>query len=94
MPRFNIVVLAISLLAPAAFAATPGSSADGERLHAAKCAGCHDTAVYTRKDRRVRSLDGLKHQLEGCAHMAKEDFSPAETQSLLKFLNDRYYHFP
>ena len=81
------------LLTPIAHAALPGDSADGKRLHDANCMACHDTAVYTRKDRFVRSLDALKQQLEGCSHMAKKEFSAIETQNIIKYLNDRFYQF-
>jgi len=81
------------LLTPSAHAALPGDSADGKRLHDANCMGCHDTGVYTRKDRAVQSLDALKQQLEGCSHLAKKEFSVTETQNIVKYLNDRFYHF-
>jgi hypothetical protein len=71
----------------------PGDSADGKRLHDANCMGCHDTSVFTRKDRLVQSLDALKKQLASCTHMAKKEFSASETQDLLKYLNDQFYHF-
>jgi hypothetical protein len=79
---------------PAAYAAPlPGDSASGQRLFEASCMGCHDTGVLTRNDRVVQSLDALKEQLTGCAHMAKKEFSESETQDLLKYLNDQFYHF-
>jgi hypothetical protein len=82
------------LLMPSAYAASlPGDSDDGKRLHDANCMGCHDTSVFTRKDRLVQSLDALKKQLATCAHMAKKEFSASETQDLLKYLNDQFYHF-
>ena len=82
------------LLMPSAYAASlPGDSADGKRLHDANCMGCHDTSVFTRKDRLVQSLDALKKQLASCSHMAKKEFSASETQDLLKYLNDQFYHF-
>jgi cytochrome c5 len=81
------------LLAPSVHAALPGDSAEGKRLHDASCTGCHDTSVYTRKDRLVRSLDALKEQLVGCSHMAKKEFSATETQNIIKYLNDRFYQF-
>ncbi len=76
-----------------AHAALPGDGAQGKGLHDAHCMGCHNTAVYTRKDHLVRSLDGLKQQFESCSHMAKKEFSPAETQNIIKYLNDRFYRF-
>ena len=90
-------ILGISLLVllmPSAYAATlPGDSAEGKRLHDANCMGCHDTSVFTRKDRLVQSLDALKKQLASCTHMSKKEFSASETQDLLKYLNDQFYHF-
>lgn len=94
MNRSCFAGLAIVLLGSSAVhAELPGSVAAGQILHTANCTGCHDAGVYTRKERTVRSLDGLAQQLQGCSHMAKKNFSPGETQSLVKFLNDRYYHF-
>ena len=82
------------LLMPSAYAASlPGDSADGKRLHDANCMGCHDTGIYTRNDRVVQSLDALKKQLASCTHMAKKVVSASETQDLLKYLNDQFYHF-
>ena len=81
------------LLMPAAHAALPGDAAAGQRLHQASCTGCHDASVYTRSSRMIRSLDALKHQVEGCGRAAKQDFSAAQLHDLVKYLNDRYYHF-
>lgn len=93
MNRFFIASLMMALLVPVAHAVVPGNSVEGQKLHAANCSGCHDAGVYARKDRMVRSLDDLQKQLQGCSHAAKKDFSPTETQNLLKYLNDSYYHF-
>ena len=81
------------LLTQSAYAALPGDSAAGQRLLQANCTGCHDTSVYTRQNRRVGSLDALKQQVEGCSHLAKKEFSATETQDLVKYLNERFYHF-
>ena len=82
-----------ALLIPIAHAALPGDGTEGQRLHQANCTGCHDSSVYTRQNHIVRSLDALKHQVEGCGHATKKEFSAAETQNLVKYLNDGFYHF-
>jgi mono/diheme cytochrome c family protein len=84
----------LALLAPSAYAASlPGDSANGQRLLDANCMTCHQTDIFTRKDRKVQSLDALKDQLVACSHAAKKDFSASEMQDLLKYLNDQFYHF-
>ena len=94
MKGIMCVSLLILLIPSIAYAAAlPGDSADGKRLHDANCMGCHDTSVYTRKDRLIQSLDALKERLGDCSHMAKKEFSASETQNIIKYLNDQFYHF-
>ncbi len=92
MKRVLSAVLLL-MLTRAAYAALPGDFAEGKRLHDANCTGCHDSGVYTRKNRQVRSLDALKDQLQSCGHMVKKEFTAAQAQDLTKYLNDRFYRF-
>ena len=80
-------------LAASAHAALPGDSAEGKRLHDANCTACHDISVYSRKDHKVQSLNGLKRQVGDCTHMAQKEFSPVERQNIVKYLNDQFYRF-
>ena len=92
--RRNLCVTCLILALSSAYAAAlPGDSAEGKRLHDAYCMECHNTDIYTRKDRIVQSLDALEKQLVGCTHMAKKEFSASEMQDLLKYLNDQFYQF-
>ena len=84
----------LMLLMPSAYASElPGDSSEGKRLYDANCMGCHDTSVHTRKERIVQSLDALKKRLGDCGHMAGKEFSAAETQNIIKYLNDQFYQF-
>jgi cytochrome c5 len=92
--KVSLGVLLLVLLMPSAYASSlPGDAANGKRLYDANCMECHDTSVFTRQDRIVQSFDALKKRLAGCEHMAKKEFSDSETQDLLKYLNDQFYHF-
>lgn len=71
-----------------------GDMPEGKRLHDAKCMSCHDTRVYTRKDRQIKSLEALKQQMESCGHMAKIELAEPEKQSLVNYLNTQFYRFP
>lgn len=93
MRHWLMACLALATLAATAQAAPAGNVAAGERLHVANCTSCHDTGIYTRKDRRVGSLDALNAQFQSCSHMTKKEFTPTEVRDLTKFLNDRFYHF-
>ena len=92
MQRIRYGFLLIALI-PSAYAALPGDIISGQRLYDANCMSCHDASIHTRSDRKVRSLEALKQQVAGCSHMAKKDFSVAEKQSIVKYLNERFYHF-
>ena len=94
MRRIAPVVLLV--LAPlGAHAALPGDAAAGKRLLDTYCMRCHDTSVYTRKDRQIQSLPGLRRQVKACGDMStRRDFSAAETQDVVKYLNEHFYRFP
>ncbi len=89
IPCVSLVIV----LTSGAHAALPGDSAEGKRLHNASCMTCHDISIYTREDHAVQSLDELKQQVQGCGHMAQKHFSISETDSIIKYLNDYFYHF-
>jgi mono/diheme cytochrome c family protein len=92
--RIILCASLLILLMPSAYSASlSGDSAEGRRLFHANCTACHGTDIFTRKDRLVQSLDALKQQLASCTHAAKKEFSASETQNLLKYLNDQFYHF-
>lgn len=92
MKRVLFGVLFI-LLVPSVLAALPGDGAKGKQLYDANCTKCHDSSVFTRKDRRVRSLDALKGQLDACGHAANINLTPGQKQDLVKYLNDQFYRF-
>ncbi len=57
--KILLSAIVLTILALFAHAAVPGDAAEGKRMHNANCTGCRDSAVYTRKEHRVRSMDGL-----------------------------------
>lgn len=89
-----LVFASTASIASGALAALPGDSAEGKRLHDSNCTGCHDSSVYTRQTRTVRSVDALKQQLETCGHAANKNLSAADRQNIVKYLNERFYKLP
>lgn len=87
------MMIALSL-SSAVFAADEATIAHGQQLHDEKCTSCHDTKVYTREERRVQTLQDLSNQVNFCMKgPAKADWSVSETNSVIEYLNQKFYKF-
>jgi mono/diheme cytochrome c family protein len=90
-------VLALSFtflpLAVQAAAFLPGNPAAGKKLHAAQCVACHDSSLYTRANRRVKTVEGLMKQVNGCNTQLKTNLSGDQINDLVIYLNETYYRF-
>ena len=94
------MLLAVSLLLAAA-AAHAADPAEGKKLVAEKkCDICHHnktmgdaSAIYTRKDRRVTSLEKLKGQVSACNTELNLQLFPDDEEHIVAYLNDTYYKF-
>jgi len=88
------ILLVTALFASTAMAEDKTTPSAGQKLHDAKCMGCHKTDVYSRADHRVKSMQALSHQVENCMKgPADANWSPAETQSVVEYLNTKFYKF-
>jgi mono/diheme cytochrome c family protein len=86
--------LLLGLIAtPAPAALLLGDAGRGAKLHADNCEGCHDTGLYTRTNRRVKSVEGLMAQVDMCNGNLRRGLSKQQRDDLVKFLNDTYYKF-
>jgi mono/diheme cytochrome c family protein len=90
-----MVALAWFAAAPAvsATALLPGDAARGKALHQAQCTTCHDSAVYTRPDRRVKTVEGLLAQVQFCNRNLGGKLSREQVNDLVQYLNQTYYKF-
>jgi len=68
-------------------------AANGKVLHDANCDSCHDDGVYTRKERRVTSADGLRKQVQRCEQALGLKWFDEDVDDVTAWLNDNYYHF-
>jgi CxxC motif-containing protein (DUF1111 family) len=87
--------LLISILLSMALRMQPALPGDGEgkKLHDANCTTCHSTSVYTRQDRKVKSLSALSKQVASCTHMAQAALTEDEQKSVVEYLNQQFYKF-
>ncbi len=82
-----------------ATAATAADAPSGKTLHDGNCTQCHINIVggdgndlYTRKDRRVTTLPGLKKQVQRCKSNAGLAWNAQQVDAVTAHLNDTYYH--
>lgn len=86
----------LSLLICAITFATSSSAADsgnGSELHLESCTRCHDSAIYTRADRKVQNLPSLGTQVRFCKDNLGVTWFDDEVDDVIGFLNQNYYHF-
>lgn len=75
--------------------------ADGKALHDASCLQCHaaltgggdGNGLYSRADRKVKTLSGLEKRVANCAIAADANWTPAQQQQVIEYLNSRFYRF-
>lgn len=95
MKKSIFAVFLLGCLAPAVQAESmlPGDAAKGKQLHDAGCVSCHGSEVYTRKDRRIKTVEGLIGQVNACNRNLSRSYSNAQLNDLTKYLNETYYKF-
>lgn len=91
MKRLGLSLILIPLLA-----GTAVSAADlqrGQELVQTHCKRCHDSEVYTRSERRVTSLPGLRKQVQRCELMLGLTWFDEDINNTATYLNQEYYKF-
>lgn len=65
----------------------------GKNVHQNHCLKCHSDAVYSRKNRFVKSLNALGKQVRVCRDNTDAPWFNEDTDAVIKFLNKKYYRF-
>jgi mono/diheme cytochrome c family protein len=96
-----IAFCAVTILAlPARGAMLLGDANAGKQLVKQHCMACHvaqfggdGSKIYTRKDHKVKSTEGLLAQVERCNQNVGTHFNEKQINDIVKYLNDTYYKF-
>ncbi len=70
-----------------------GDAALGKKLYDSQCTSCHDTSVHTRKDRKIKTLEGLIGQVNRCNTQLDRRYTDAQVNDLIAYLNSAFYKF-
>ncbi|MFO1350959.1 MAG: hypothetical protein U1F68_09915 [Gammaproteobacteria bacterium] len=66
----------------------------GRQLYENHCTSCHADIVHLRDKKITRTLDDVRHQIARWKGVLNLDWTAAEMEDVLQFLNDNYYQFP
>ena len=65
----------------------------GQALHEQHCLSCHDSGVYTRADRKVKSPEGLRKQVQRCELSLGLSWYDEDVDNVAHYLDQTYYKF-
>lgn len=83
----------LSVLAASDVNMTLGDAKAGAKLHQKYCMKCHNSNVYTRKVKIVRSYEGLVGRVKACSQQTGVSFSRKQLQDVTEYLNHNFYDF-
>jgi mono/diheme cytochrome c family protein len=93
-PTYLILLAGVVVSGPAGAA----DARQGERLHQQHCVGCHvsltggdPNSLYTRDNRRVTSLNGLRRQVQRCELQLGLRWFDDDIDSVTAYLNETFY---
>ena len=91
--KIRSLVTALLLFGWTAVTPAENKDFDAEHFVNTKCVACHDSTVYTRPDRRVKSLDRLESQVRMCDANLNTRLFEDDLLAVVDYLNERYYEF-
>ncbi|MGB5179757.1 MAG: cytochrome c [Gammaproteobacteria bacterium] len=87
-----LIVISLCL----AIASSPLLAADiknGRQLQQKNCMSCHDDSMYTRDNRRINDLSGLRTQVQRCESTLGLTWFDEEVDDVTAYLNKSFYKF-
>ncbi|MGD8914852.1 MAG: cytochrome c [Candidatus Thiodiazotropha sp.] len=90
MIRILIPAMVLTLASTTSLAADPAA---GKQLYKEHCVKCHDSEVYTRKNRRISSLQALHKQVRFCEQNLGLTWFDDQIEDTAAYLNQEYYNF-
>ena len=77
-------------------AATATQAADikkGKTLQQENCMRCHDDGMYTRENRFIKDLTGLRAQVQRCESTLDLTWFDEDVDAVTNYLNKEFYKF-
>ena len=72
---------------------TAGDKIKGKKTHDQHCQMCHKTEVYSRPNKRIKTLPGLIGQVQNCNQQIGGKLTKPQTDDVITYLNSTFYKF-
>ncbi len=85
-----------------AIATLLGNAEQGAPIHKQRCAECHavrfggdGSAIYTREDHRIKTIEGLMQQVQMCNQntQGSSTLSTEQEDDITAYLNETFYRY-
>ena len=93
MKTFALFVTLALAIGSAQAALLPGDAAKGKVVQEKHCSTCHDTGMYMRADRKVKSVEALIGRVNGCVRQTGAKLDRDQINDLVKYLDESFYKF-
>lgn len=96
MNKLLIPVMTGLILASPLASAVPFAKGDpkaGKALHDKTCVACHDSKMYTRANRKVKTAAQLAGRVSGCNANTGAGWFPEDELNVSAYLNQQFYKF-
>jgi cytochrome c2 len=70
-----------------------GDDKKGKQIHDQRCVKCHNSSVYTRDPRQVKSIEGLIGRVNMCNSQLDMKLDKKQLDDITKYLNKAFYKF-
>ncbi len=87
--KFNVILLSI-VFTSITYAA---DTEEGKDMYEEDCTKCHDSSVFTRKDRKVNDLESLKTQVHRCVTSQGYSWFEEDEENVTAYLSEAFYKF-
>ena len=96
MNKLFLPVLTCLTLVSTLASAIPFEKGDpkaGKALHDKTCVACHDSKMYTRENRKVKTAAQLAGRVSGCNANTGAGWFPEDELNVSAYLNQQFYKF-
>lgn len=69
------------------------SATEGQGYVNESCLSCHGTEMFNREGSKIKNSFDLRRQVSYCRNHLSVDWFPDDEKSVVKYLNDTFYHF-